>query len=541
MDIEITLKNYRCFREVRWVLSPGIHAFVGLNNVGKSAFTRLIYELRPILRELCSVPSRGFGNKAIASQLAGPAGDVPAVDVVRTKVRNGAAARFELKGPLPPGAVSCVEIHVDPLGGVSAHYPSIPAPAPEARPSWEDSGFTLVLSRNGQREEHFFAALVTALGELADSVYLPAIRASATGAASGHRWYDLRVGSALVEGMRGEKTSKDRRIVDRFRAMERTLASILGFKSLQIEPIPERHEFDVVIDEVTRRLDEVGSGIAQFLIAATIAAVRSPSYLMIDEPESNLHPALQERFLSLLMANTKKAVLFSTHSLGLARTVTDSIWLVSRDTEGCSRIGRLSTDQSPVDILGDLQYSAWRFVGLRQILLVEGPSDVLMIRHWLRALGRELEFLVLPIGGHAMNHEGTKSSLRHLKTLPTPVAAPVDSERVAEGADAAPPRIEFQATCRELGIPCHFTERRALENYLTKAALDRGFPEANFAEPGHFDDPIEVPWRKPNSWRAAQHMTKEEILETDVGRFLDRLPTPKTGRADDAQAKAPSA
>jgi AAA15 family ATPase/GTPase len=39
MDIEITLKNYRCFSEAnpaRFRLRDGFTAFIGLNNAGKS-------------------------------------------------------------------------------------------------------------------------------------------------------------------------------------------------------------------------------------------------------------------------------------------------------------------------------------------------------------------------------------------------------------------------------------------------------------------------------------------------------------------------
>src|SRR6266852_3340554 len=47
--IDITLKNYRCFSQsdpVRLSIRPGLTAFLGINNSGKSSLLRLFFELR---------------------------------------------------------------------------------------------------------------------------------------------------------------------------------------------------------------------------------------------------------------------------------------------------------------------------------------------------------------------------------------------------------------------------------------------------------------------------------------------------------------
>lgn len=56
MECIIKLSDYRCFdaaKPATIVLRPGRQAFVGVNNAGKSALLRMIYELRP-LWQLCS-------------------------------------------------------------------------------------------------------------------------------------------------------------------------------------------------------------------------------------------------------------------------------------------------------------------------------------------------------------------------------------------------------------------------------------------------------------------------------------------------------
>src|SRR6266704_4625100 len=55
MEIEITLKNYRCFPEtkpIRISLRDGFVAFVGVNNSGKSSILRFFYEFRSLLEQL---------------------------------------------------------------------------------------------------------------------------------------------------------------------------------------------------------------------------------------------------------------------------------------------------------------------------------------------------------------------------------------------------------------------------------------------------------------------------------------------------------
>lgn len=55
MQIDITIKNYRCFSEehpVHLTLKPGTLALVGVNNSGKSSLLKLFYELRPVFMKL---------------------------------------------------------------------------------------------------------------------------------------------------------------------------------------------------------------------------------------------------------------------------------------------------------------------------------------------------------------------------------------------------------------------------------------------------------------------------------------------------------
>ena len=70
-------------------------------------------------------------------------------------------------------------------------------------------------------------------------------------------------------------------------------------------------------------------------------AVRRPAYVLIDEPELNLHPSLQLDFLTTLAGYTSAGILFATHSLGLARAGAEQIYSVRREQQGVSDVREL--------------------------------------------------------------------------------------------------------------------------------------------------------------------------------------------------------
>ena len=56
MQIEITLKNYRCFADskpAKFSIRKGFTALIGVNNSGKTALLKFFYEFRSLLASLC--------------------------------------------------------------------------------------------------------------------------------------------------------------------------------------------------------------------------------------------------------------------------------------------------------------------------------------------------------------------------------------------------------------------------------------------------------------------------------------------------------
>lgn len=67
MNVEITLKNYRCFPDespATFTVRTGMTAFVGVNNSGKSALLRFFYEFRDLFASLSELSSLRNGIRS---------------------------------------------------------------------------------------------------------------------------------------------------------------------------------------------------------------------------------------------------------------------------------------------------------------------------------------------------------------------------------------------------------------------------------------------------------------------------------------------
>jgi energy-coupling factor transporter ATP-binding protein EcfA2 len=251
------------------------------------------------------------------------------------------------------------------------------------------------------------------------------------------------------------------------------------------------------------------------------ASTRNPSYILIDEPELNLHPTLQFKFLKTLGSYAKKAVIFATHSIGLARGSSDYIFSVRRGNHQNSTVHELEATPSFAEFLGELGFSSYRELGYRKILFVEGRTDIKTFQEFLRKLGKDNQFVVLPLGGDDLINANVEHELCEVKRLCDSVFAVIDSEKKAANEELSISRKGFMESCRKAAITCKVLDRKATEHYLSQAAI-RTVKGDNYRSLTEFEDRKSVSpmWSKAENWRIAQEMTVEEIEATDLGKFL---------------------
>ncbi|MCK1463329.1 AAA family ATPase [Bradyrhizobium sp. 2] len=335
--------------------------------------------------------------------------------------------------------------------------------------------------------------------------------------------YDFNIGTAFIDLWNTWKTSGNKAQSRAIGKITDEIRTLFEFDHLEINASVLLKTLLVTINGHQYRLAELGSGISQFIMALGNAATTTPPLILIDEPETNLHPSLQIDFLLKLAQYATAGCLFSTHSVGLARSVAERIYTVQKDGRGPT-VRPFETTATYSEFLGELSFSTFRDMGCDRILLVEGVTDVKVIQQFLRLVQKEHTTVILPLGGDQMVTGSREMELQELRRLSQNIVALVDSERTIDGAQPAERRLKFAEVCRRVGFDVCLTEKRAIENYFpdyaVKAALGSSFAAL---APYELLSEHANGWSKSDNWRIAHHVTKHDLLTTDIGQFLSRI------------------
>jgi energy-coupling factor transporter ATP-binding protein EcfA2 len=279
----------------------------------------------------------------------------------------------------------------------------------------------------------------------------------------------------------------------------------------------------VVVDGKPYMLDELGAGLSQFVIVFAAVAIRKPTFILIDEPELNLHPSLQLDFLTSLASYARDGVIFATHSLGLARAAAEEVVSLKREGEDVL-VKPFAQTPNYAEFLGEMSFSAFRELGANAVLLAEGPTDVKVVQQFLRLYGLDHKAVILPLGGGQYIRGDLEIELGEVVRLSPNVFVLIDSEKKTADAQLERSRAEFQKLCVKLGMHVCLTARRAIENYLTDSAVKREMG-AGYRALKEFEllGSADLSWSKHDNWKIARHMTRGDLDQTDIGRFLTSM------------------
>jgi ABC-type cobalamin/Fe3+-siderophores transport system ATPase subunit len=512
LEWELSLRNYRCFsgpRPARFIFGGGITALIGPNNAGKSVLLRF---LRDVRSTLIGLPMPG-GNCGIQSETLR--------DVFEMFPRaNRLDLQMSLRIPtLAPSSLTATHQNitwaVNRSGIVTVK--AINDVDPATFKSTHHRGNIAYDGIDGPML-YDWNAVNRGLETLAKSAYIPSHRYANAGA--GMQMYDMMLGQAFVDTWHSKRSghpSKDR---DEARDVERAVARLMGFKSFAATRHAHEPSLLVEIDGYDYPLADVGAGVAQLLMLLGTVSLKKPSFLFIDEPELNLHPSLQIDLVLTLAEMVGGNLVFATHSLGLARAVASRIYVVDRDASGESQLQLLDDTPTLPQLLGEMQYGAYSDIGGRRVLLVEGPEDVKVFQSFLRHFSADHQVIVMSLHGSSSIKRPDCTELAELKRICSNIAVIIDSERSAKDQPLEKAREEFIARCSTLSFRTLVTERRATENYFTTRALREAFGGA-YTELQPFERFKGCDaWTKKTQYRVASKMNIDELLATDVGRFL---------------------
>lgn len=516
----LTLKNYRCFIDESPMVIPfdaGFTALIGPNNSGKTTAIRSVYELRNLWGALSSL---GIIAPKIKSKGLHEAGFLGVRDPTEPYSKNNnrplsVELRIvdQIKEPALIGWRATSSKEKPALFSFDVYSNSQTAPLQHlnlVQGKWQSNGIF-----------HSSLYMQNVLRALSASIYIGAFRNAVNDGASSY--YDLEVGTAFVQRWDEWKSGEQIDKAERIREITTVIRKIFGIDELEIYASQSNKEMIALVNGKHHRLSELGSGFAQSAITLGNAAIRKPSFILIDEPESHLHPSLQIEFLTTLASYASHGILFSTHSLGLARSTSERIYSLRRE-DGYTKASLFDKTPRYAEFLGEMNYSSFAEIGFETVVLVEGVKELRTIQQLLRKMKKDQKVLLLPLGGSQLINGNVEFELNEHKRITPNVRAVIDSERTSEGAALSAERQKFVDSCQKLSIPCLVTERRAIENYFPDAAIKDALGEGFSAlTPFQTLKDAKQGWSKSDNWRIAAKVNFSDISQTDLGKFLNQL------------------
>lgn len=524
MEIDLLLKNYRCFqRPARISLRRGFTGLIGINNSGKSSLLKSFYEFRNLFGILYP---NGNMLQALLGNAQGfaPIGTADNEELFCNVNERNLEIEFEFRGDFNANQL-CPKRFVITIGRrtmgftikiFNKHGEIIIQPNDNLDFSGE------ILRQNGTPIAAL-SHLFNAVRPLVNALYLGPFR-NIINVGTNSNYFDIHTGEQFVKTWKSFKTGSSKKNNEAIYKLTRDIGRIFEYQSLEINPAEGEQTLQIFINGKSYRLSELGAGIAQFILVLANAAIKNPPYLLIDEPELNLHPTLQLDFLTTLASYASEGIYFATHNIGLARASADRIYSVRKISEGNAEITPYESTPHLSEFLGELSYAGYRELGYDQVLLVEGPTEVKVIQQFLRLYKKAHKVVIIHLGGDSSINGNADADLEELAKLSNKVKALIDSERTTADAPLPNNRQQFLELCEARHIPCQVLTRRATENYFTDRAIKTALG-SEYEQLGEYQrlKDANLKWNKRDNWRIAREMTLNDLQGTDLNAFLESL------------------
>lgn len=273
------------------------------------------------------------------------------------------------------------------------------------------------------------------------------------------------------------------------------------YENIKIQQVDDAGElkWEIFLQEKGKRyaLSKMGSGLktiilvlANLLIIPKLKAYKNKKIIYaFEELENNLHPALQRKLFEYIYkyAQDNDIMIFlTTHSHVAINTFCDKegtqIFHVEKQ-DGVSKMHKIDDYISKTTLLNDLDVRASDILQSNGIIWVEGSSDRVYIKRWLKIFGgdeieegRDYQFLYY--GGRLLSHYTAEQDCEDLISILLTnrnAAIVIDSDKRKNNSKINETKKRVKNEFEKYGAFCWITKGKEIENYLEKEAIEEAF------------------------------------------------------------------